>query len=67
MSDHGNTATSIGGLYYEKQKGGDVRKKMRREEYSKPEIRSEEIEVGVYGEYPIPEMEPFLYLCPPCK
>jgi len=55
------------GCITKKQKGGDVRKKMRREEYCKPEIRSEEIEVGVHGEYPIPEMQPFLYLCPPCK
>ena len=67
MSDHGNTATSTGGLYYEKQKGGDVRKKMVKEIYCKPEIRSEEIEVGVYGEYPIAQMQPWFGLCPPCN
>jgi len=40
---------------------------MGREEYSKPEIRSEEIEVGVYGEYPISQMQPWFNLCPPCE
>jgi len=39
---------------------------MEREEYSKPEIRSEEIEAGVYGGYPIPEVQPWFGLCPPC-
>ena len=54
------------GCITKKQKGGDVRKKMVKEKYCKPEIRSEEIEVGVYGGYPIPEMQPYLHLCPPC-
>jgi len=44
---------------------------MGREEYSKPEIRSEEIEMGAYGNggggYPIPQVQPWFNLCPPCE
>jgi len=40
---------------------------MKREEYSKPEIRSEELEMGVYGDYPIPAVDPYFGLCPPCQ
>ena len=42
---------------------------MVKEKYCKPEIRSEEIEVGVYGDggYPIPQLQPFFGLCPPCS
>ena len=39
---------------------------MPREEYHKPEIRSEAIGIGVYGEYPIAQLNPFFGLCPPC-
>jgi len=40
---------------------------MEREEYHKPRIKSEAIEIGAYGEYegPIPEVEPFFGLCCP--
>ena len=41
---------------------------MKREGYSKPEIRSEAIEVGAYGQpaQPIDQLQPFFGLCPPC-
>jgi hypothetical protein len=42
----------------------------RKETYRKPEIRSETIEIGVYGNYngelPVPQLQPFFGLCPPC-
>lgn len=46
-----------------------MEKKMVREEYSKPEIRSEEIEMGVYAQgspEPINQLQPMFGLCPPC-
>jgi hypothetical protein len=39
---------------------------MKKEVYQKPEIRSEKIEIGVYGAYgdgPIPELQPFFGQC----
>ncbi|RCV62724.1 hypothetical protein C5S53_17625 [Methanophagales archaeon] len=38
---------------------------MKREEYNKPEVKSETIEIGAYGQYegPIPQMDPFFNLC----
>ena len=40
---------------------------MQKEEYCKPEIKSETIDIGVYGNYgdtaPIPELQPFFGLC----
>lgn len=42
----------------------------KREIYEKPAIRTEEIELGVYGEYqtsPVPQLQPFFGLCPPCS
>jgi hypothetical protein len=40
---------------------------MVREEYSKPEIRSDEFEMGAYGgPEPISQLQPFFNLCPPC-
>ena len=40
---------------------------MQKEVYQKPEIRSEKIEIGVYGAYggdlPIPQLQPFFGLC----
>ncbi len=41
---------------------------MGKEKYNKPEIRSEELEIGVYGQYgggPIQQLQPFFGLC--CK
>jgi len=37
-----------------------------KERYEKPEIVTEEIEIGVYGQYPISQLQPFFGLCPPC-
>lgn len=42
----------------------------KKEVYEKPEIRSEKVEMTVYGqEYttePVPQLQPFFGLCPPC-
>jgi hypothetical protein len=43
----------------------------RKETYRKPEIRSETVEIGVYGNYgvpedPFPQLLPYFGLCPPC-
>jgi hypothetical protein len=41
-----------------------------KEFYEKPQILTEEIEIGVYGQYgggePVPQLQPFFGLCPPC-
>ncbi len=42
----------------------------KREAYEKPEIRTEKIDIGVYGNYgegpgPIPQLQPFFGLCCP--
>jgi hypothetical protein len=40
---------------------------MKKEEYHKPEIMSEEIEMGAFaGGSPVPVLQPFFGLCPPC-
>ena len=39
---------------------------MKREEYKKPEIRSETIEIGAYGQYgesPVQALQPLFGLC----
>lgn len=44
-------------------------KRIEKETYVKPEIRTEEIELNVYGQYaqsPIQQMQPFFGLCLPC-
>jgi hypothetical protein len=42
-------------------------KKKKKEVYQKPEIKSETVEMGVYGQYqPVPQLQPFFGLCPPC-
>lgn len=41
----------------------------KKEFYEKPEIRTEEIELNAYGQYataPVPQLQPFFGLCPPC-
>jgi len=51
-----------------------MKSKIKRELYEKPEIESEDAEIGVYGKYggspeglPLPHMpEPFFGLCSPC-
>ena len=40
---------------------------IKKEKYEKPEIRTEKVEIGVYGDYggggPIQSMQPFFGLC----
>ena len=47
----------------------DLKKEEKKEAYQKPEIKSETVEISVYGNYgtaPIPQDMPFFGLCPPC-
>lgn len=42
--------------------------KKTREPYEKPKIVIEKVELaGVAGQYPIPQLQPFFGLCPPCS
>jgi len=43
-------------------------KKLEKETYEKPEMRTEEIEIGVYGNYetsPVAQLQPMFGLCCP--
>ena len=40
----------------------------KREAYEKPEIRTEKVDIGVYGQYgagPVQQLQPFFGLCCP--
>jgi hypothetical protein len=47
----------------------DLKKKEKKEVYQKPEIKSETVEISVYGNYgatgPIPQAQPMAGLCCP--
>ena len=51
-------------------KGGEKLEQNKKEEYKKPAIKTEEIELNVYGQYgevepPVAQLQPFFGLCCP--